>query len=185
MFNHLLECPLVNQESLKYMKPIYGDGVCIILRPAAKFGKHFQLVISLDKKDSLENVQDQIDSLVSQQPYHHAALGLEIWRRQVGLELPPGLLPCLLLHCDNVGVINSSMKSWQIIKKTWAMVSSTDLDQKQLILGIKDPVPAPDDTITSPLLCRDGHQPLFPSLTHSQWNALSQFAAKSINQVNF
>ena len=166
------------------MKPIYGDGVCIILRPAAKFGKHFQLVISLDKKDSLENVQDQIDSLVSQQPYHSAALGLEIWRRQVGLELPPGLLPCLLLHCDNVGLINSSMKSWQIIKKTWAMVSSTDLDQKQLILGIKDPVPAPDDTITSPLLCRDGHQPLFPSLTHSQWNALSQFAAKSIHQVN-
>lgn len=185
LFNHLQEFSLIHKDSLKYLKPIYSNDVCIILRPAAKFGKHFQLVISLDTKDSSSNIQEQIDNLVSQQPYHYAALGLEIWRRQVALELPPGLLPCLLLHCDNVGVTNSSMKSWQIVKKTWGMVASLDLDKKQLILGVQSPVPAPENNITSPLLSRDGHQPLFPTFTYSQWNSLSQFADKSVHQVKY
>ena len=107
---------------------------------------------------------------------------LEIWRRQVGLELPRLLLPCLLLHCQETKVTSTTSKSWQIVKKVWALLAGLELTGQQLILGLSSPVPT-DQASSSPLLDREAQSPLFPGLARPQWAALVQFASRAVNQV--
>ena len=181
LMSSLRNCALIN--SAKFTKPVFHESVCLELSPSAKFGKHFKLLVSLQFEDDNDQFQTELDSFVSQQPYNSAVLALEIWRRQCGFEAPPGMFSALLLHSNIVSVTNSTMKPWQIVKKLWGMISSLDLHQKQLIFGVAEPVPCQDTTGTSPLLSRDGQTPLFDKLSSTQWQAISQFASKSISQV--
>ncbi len=48
--------------------------------------------------------------LTSQATYRLAGQVVEVWCRQVGLELPPGLLATLLLHCHLTNQLTSTMK---------------------------------------------------------------------------
>ena len=181
LLSSLRNCPLIN--STKFIKPVFNESVCLELSPSAKFGKHFKLLISLQFEDEEDQFQSELDSFVSQQPYNSAALALEIWRRQCGFEAPPGMFAALLLHSNIVSVTNTTMKPWQIVKKLWGMISSIDLTKKQLIFGVAEPVPRQDTTGSCPLLSRDGQSPLFDKLSSTQWQAVSQFASKAINQV--
>ena len=100
----------------------------------------------------------------------------------MSLELPRNLLASLLLHCQETNVTSTTSKSWQIVKKVWALVAGLELTGEQLILGLSSPVPA-QLASSSPLLDREGQAPLFPRLARAQWAALVQFASRAVSQV--
>ena len=179
LYSTLASCPLVSGQSLRYSRPLHSEDTVIILRPEAKWGKNFQLEVRVTSKSS--EYESEVAALTSIPPHHTASTALEIWRRQAGLVLPPGLLPVLLLHCQTIGLTNISMKSWQIVKKLFGYLASADLTDRSLILGLSDPVPA-RPSLLSPLLSRDGETQLFPGLTYSQWRSLSLLANKSLHQ---
>ena len=170
---HALEnCPLLRKDSVKYVKQLFGNKVGLEVVPAAKFGKHFKLQIHV--VDDTDDVLDQGDSLVLLQPYHSAAVGLEVWRRQCCLSLPSQLFPVLLLHLQTLGLVNINMKSWQIVKKLWSFLSTKHLTETQMILGVSEAVDVGDHK-TAALLDREGQHPVFPGLTLTQWNALVRY----------
>ena len=176
--------PLVS--SLRYSRDVYTEPELVLLVvPSPKWGKHFTLEVSASLSSPARaesNLQTQLDQLTGQQPYLAASAALEVWRRQVSLELPRQLLPCLLLHCQETKVISSTSKSWQIVKKVWALLAGLELTGHQLILGLSSPVPTAEAT-SSPLLDREAQSPLFPGLARPQWAALIQFASRAVNQT--
>ena len=52
----------------------------LVVRPATKLGRHFQLQLRLGEVTQLEQ---ELDTLTSTQPHLTAARALEVWRRQV------------------------------------------------------------------------------------------------------
>ena len=177
---------LVAPGGLRYSRDLYSEPQLVLLVvPSAKWGKHFTLQVSvtISRPGQPENnLQSQLDSLTSQQPFLAASAALEVWRRQVSLELPSQLLPCLLLHCQETQLTAATSKSWQIVKKVWTLLAGLELTGHQLILGLSSPVPAGQET-SSPLLDREGQTPLFPGLSRPQWSALVQFASRAVSQV--
>ena len=100
----------------------------------------------------------------------------------MSLELPRNLLASLLLHCQETNVTSTTSKSWQIVKKVWALLAGLELTGQQLILGLASPVPT-EQASSSPLLDREAQSPLFPGLARPQWAALVQFASRAVSQV--
>jgi len=187
IFSSLKNCSLIKPDNIKFSKKIFSEDISLELTPAAKFGKHFKLVLSVKTGDSIREPQMTVndgDKCVSSEPYQAAAVALEVWRRQSGVSLSSAVIPCLLLHSQLVGTTNISMKPWQIVKKLWGMISNLDLEDKQIIIGVPEPVPhsEPSSIEDSPLLAKDGQTPVCQGLTWSQWLALSQFASKSLGQ---
>ena len=178
----LASSTLVSDYSLRYSRPLHSLDTVISLRPEAKWGKHLVCEVSVTSESpGTSEVESEVAALTSIPPHQTASTALEIWRRQTGLVLPPGLLATLLLHCQSTGVSNTSMKAWQIVKKLWGYLAGVDLTDKSIILGLSDPVPSVQP-LASPLLTRDGERPLFPGLTHPQWRALTLLASKSLHQ---
>ena len=77
---------------------------------------------------------------------------------------------------------STTSKSWQIVKKVWALLAGLELTGHQLILGLSSPVPTAQAT-SCPLLDREAQAPLFPCLARPQWAALVQFASRAVNQT--
>ncbi len=56
-------------------------------------------------------LQDELTRLMtSHATYRSAGQVVEVWARQMALELPPNLLPTLLLHCHLTTQLTPSMK---------------------------------------------------------------------------
>ena len=175
----LASSPLVSASSLRYSRPLHSLDTVISLRPEAKWGKHLVCKVSVTSEH--QGCESEVAALTSVPPHQAASTALEIWRRQTGLVLPPGLLPTLLLHCQTTGITNTTMKAWQIVKKLWGYLAGVDITDKSIILGLSDPVPSVHSQ-ASPLLGRDGESPLFPGLTYPQWQAMALLASKSLHQ---
>jgi len=187
LFSSLQNSSLVKPDSMNFCKPIFNEDIGLELTPAAKFGKHFKLIIRVQIGD--EEIEPKMtvgegEKCVSSQPFQAAAVALEVWRRQCGFSLSSTVIPSLLLHSQLVGTTNISMKPWQIVKKLWGMIANLDLEGKQLIIGVAEPVPHANSSSNdgNPLLAKDGQTPLCPGLTVSQWSALAQFSSKSLGQ---
>jgi hypothetical protein len=60
-------------------------------------------------------LQDELTRLMtSQAAYRSAGQVMEVWGRQMALELPPNLLPTAILHCHLTGQLTTSMKVYRI-----------------------------------------------------------------------
>jgi len=181
-YSCLESSPLVS--SLQHCTNIYpASDLTILVTPSAKWGKHLRLEVGVSlSSPASPSLQSQLDSLTSSQPYQAVCSALEIWRRQCSLVLPANLLPSLLLHCQQTNIISDTSKSWQVLRKVWTVLAGLELTDRQLILGLSEPVPA-SSACSPPLLDREGQTPLFPGLARPQWSALVQFAGQAVGQT--
>ena len=72
IFSSLKNCSLIKPDNIKFSKKIFSEDISLELTPAAKFGKHFKLVLSVKTGDSIREPQMTVndgDKCVSSEPY--------------------------------------------------------------------------------------------------------------------
>ena len=168
--SHLTAQPAL-ATNVQFFQGLFDKEPGLQLRPAGKLGRHLTVELAAGPGPG------EADTLAAREPYKTADTAVRVWARQRGLHLPPGLAATLLLHCRHTGLTSDNMTAWQVVRRLWSTLAGLgNLEGKQLILGLVEPVPGPGP---SPLLDRDGQTVLYPGLARPQWAALTEWAGRA------